>query len=74
MIHVSNAAAAGLEFKKSSYSGNNVDCVEFATPGEAVSCVRDSKDPGGPALVLTAGARAAFITAVAAGEFGFGLV
>lgn len=41
------------QWKKSSYSGNTGNCVEVADLGAAVA-VRDSKDPGGPKLVLTA--------------------
>ncbi|WP_327141668.1 DUF397 domain-containing protein [Nocardia sp. NBC_01327] len=41
---------------KSSYSGGGQECVEVAFLGAAVSDVgvRDSKDPGGPALVFAA--------------------
>jgi uncharacterized protein DUF397 len=52
-------------WRKSSYSGANGSCVEVAgLPGTASDrsesrqpqgiAVRDSKDPGGPALILTA--------------------
>ena len=49
---------------KSTRSGPNSDnCVEVAFVDEAI-VVRDSKNPGGPALIFTA-ARSAFLRAVA---------
>ncbi|MFJ9774702.1 DUF397 domain-containing protein [Kitasatospora sp. NPDC101157] len=68
-----DASATGLAFRKSSYSGGNDNCVEFAPLPETVA-VRDSKDPSGPALAFDLAAHEAFINAVAAGEFDFGLV
>jgi Domain of unknown function (DUF397) len=47
-----------LAWRTSSYSGANGNCVEVAPAGDAgtsLIAVRDSKDRGGPALVLTAG-------------------
>jgi hypothetical protein len=49
-------------WKKSSYSGYNGECVEVATGPEEVM-VRDSKNPGGPVLVLTPEAWAEFLAA-----------
>ncbi|GLF97380.1 DUF397 domain-containing protein [Streptomyces yaizuensis] len=50
---------------KSSYSGNGGQCVEWA-PGHAsatgVVPVRDSKRPGGPALMVSADAFAGLVT------------
>jgi hypothetical protein len=43
----------GVSWRKSSYSGNNGDCVEVGTGSVGVLGVRDSKDPGGPVLVVT---------------------
>ncbi|MFF4223170.1 DUF397 domain-containing protein [Streptomyces abikoensis] len=52
----------GLAFKKSSYSGNNTNCVEVAPlPDGRATAVRDSKNPAGPILVFPAGRWAAFI-------------
>lgn len=57
---------------KSSYSGNGgADCVEWAPTAAAlrgVVPVRDSKDPGGPALRFTPEAWSSFVGAVARGE------
>ncbi|AXI78987.1 DUF397 domain-containing protein [Peterkaempfera bronchialis] len=56
---------------KSSYSGGNEgECIEVAPGLPGIVPVRDSKDPHGPALIFTADAFAAFVTATAAGEFG----
>lgn len=48
---------------KSSRSGNNGSCVEVAFVGDAVA-TRDSKDPSGPALVVSPGAWRAFLATV----------
>ncbi|MDT0305803.1 DUF397 domain-containing protein [Streptomyces sp. DSM 44917] len=54
---------------KSSYSGNGQDCVEVAdlthTPHRRIA-IRDSKNPTGPALLLTPAHFAAFIAGVRA--------
>ncbi|MFF7989227.1 DUF397 domain-containing protein [Kitasatospora xanthocidica] len=68
-----DSSATGFAFKKSSYSGGNENCVEFALLPETVA-IRDSKDPNGPALAIDRAAHAAFIDAVATGEFDFGLL
>ncbi|MFG2683124.1 DUF397 domain-containing protein [Streptomyces sp. NPDC048392] len=53
---------------KSSYSGNNGNCVEVAAlPGGRA--VRDSKHPDGPALVLSAAEFSAFVQGVMDGGF-----
>ena len=42
------------DWRKSSYSGTNGgNCVEVARNLQGVVAVRDSKNPGGPALVFT---------------------
>jgi hypothetical protein len=51
-----------LEWIKSSYStGDGPDCVEVATPDEIHVLVRDSKNPQGHRLTLTATAWATFL-------------
>ncbi|MFD4658274.1 DUF397 domain-containing protein [Kitasatospora sp. NPDC058444] len=73
MTHYPDAEATGFTFRKSSYSGGNENCVEYGFLPGAVA-VRDSKDPSGPALLIDRAAHAAFIAAVATGEFDFGLL
>ncbi|WP_406070312.1 DUF397 domain-containing protein [Streptomyces sp. NBC_01020] len=62
-----------LRWFKSSYSANGGQCVEVAADliaSRGVVPVRDSKNPGGPVLGLTAGSFAFFVAGVKAGEFG----
>ncbi|GAA3824135.1 hypothetical protein GCM10022226_50910 [Sphaerisporangium flaviroseum] len=50
------------KWRKSSMSGGDGGmCVEVATNLPDVVAVRDSKDPGGPALILTRGNWTAFL-------------
>ncbi|WP_037575007.1 DUF397 domain-containing protein [Phaeacidiphilus oryzae] len=58
-----------LEWRKSSHSGANGNCVEVAVPDSASIAVRDSKDPDGPALRFSAEAWNAFVTAAGSGAF-----
>ena len=51
------------EWRKSSYSTNNGNCVEVTRSLPGVVAVRDSKDPDGPALVFTADEWRAFVSA-----------
>jgi hypothetical protein len=53
-------------FKSSRSGGNGGDCVEVATNLPGIVAVRDSKDPNGPALVLTPEIWADFVTQVKA--------
>ncbi|MGW1764129.1 DUF397 domain-containing protein [Streptomyces sp. NPDC002073] len=69
MSKISNAAASGLAWTKSSYSGATNDCVEVAAgqiPGAVP--VRDSKAPTGPALVLSEPEWGIFLDAVKGGQ------
>ncbi|MEV6673257.1 DUF397 domain-containing protein [Streptomyces sp. NPDC051162] len=62
MKYSNKTALNGLAFKKSSYSGNNTNCVEVATlPDGQATAVRDSKNPDGAVLVFPASRWAAFI-------------
>ncbi|WP_147944534.1 DUF397 domain-containing protein [Microbispora sp. CSR-4] len=54
---------------KSSRSANNCACVEVAMLPDGHVGVRDSKNPGGPALVFTPAEWDAFIGGVKDGEF-----
>ncbi|MFI9367064.1 DUF397 domain-containing protein [Kitasatospora sp. NPDC053057] len=60
------------EWEKSSYSnGSGGECVEFSRSFAATGVVpvRDSKDPGGPALIFDVAAWAAFIAKIKSGNF-----
>lgn len=67
MTHIDLSRA---DWHKSSYSSQNGNCVEVATNLPDVVAVRDSKNPEGPVLVVTADAWRAFIVQVQAGECG----
>jgi hypothetical protein len=62
-----NNDLAGAQWRKSSYSsGSGGACVEVATNLPGLVAVRDSKNPDGPALVLTPTAWRSFTTALRA--------
>ena len=56
--HVDLSRAA---WRKSTYSNNGGACVEVATNLRGIVAVRDSKDPAGPALVISTDSWQAFI-------------
>jgi hypothetical protein len=64
------ADLAPAAWRKSSYSGAAQNCVEVARDLPEAVGVRDSKDPGGPALVVTPHAWQAFAAKVKNGQFG----
>ncbi|WP_405685826.1 DUF397 domain-containing protein [Streptomyces sp. NBC_01387] len=58
---------------KSSYSNNGGACIEVAVNlvvPRGVVPVRDSKNPGGPVLAVSAGAFVSFVAGVKGTEFG----
>ncbi len=55
---------------KSSYSGPQGNCVEVAFLDGGEVAMRNSRHPGGPALVFTAAEWQAFLYGVRDGEFG----
>ncbi|MEU1941173.1 DUF397 domain-containing protein [Streptomyces sp. NPDC059474] len=64
----SDTAPEGAWFKSSYSEANGTACVEIAhLPHTAQVGIRDSKDKGGPALVVPAGAWAEFVAAVRRG-------
>lgn len=62
MTSTISAELARAGWRKSSHSGDEGACVEIATLTRTVG-VRDSKDPGGPLLLFTPDAWAAFAAA-----------
>jgi hypothetical protein len=57
-----------LNWRKASYSGTNGGgCVEVATSQPGIVAVRDSKDPNGPALILSADQWAGFVARIRSG-------
>ena len=58
MTHIGLSRA---DWHKSSYSSQNGNCVEVATNLPDLVAVRDSKDPEGSVLVVSADAWRAFI-------------
>ncbi|SHM43219.1 DUF397 domain-containing protein [Actinacidiphila paucisporea] len=58
-----------VAWRKSSYSNHQSACVEVSEIGRESIGFRDSKDPEGAVLTFERTAAAAFVAAVAAGEF-----
>ncbi len=54
----------GARWRKSTRSGNSGNCVEVARNLPGIVAIRDSKNPEGPALVVTPIAWAAFASSV----------
>lgn len=56
------------DWRKSSYSGANGNCVEFASFGADAVAVRNSRDPEGAVLFFDRAEMGAFLAAVKGGE------
>jgi hypothetical protein len=54
--------ATEAEWRTSSYSGGQGDCVEVALSTPSLTPVRDSKRPAGPVLAFSHHAWSAFLT------------
>jgi Domain of unknown function (DUF397) len=59
---------SAAQWRKSSFSGASQNCVEVAGNLPGIVAVRDSKNPGGPALVVTRTRWDAFVAGIKAGE------
>lgn len=63
------AGLAGVTWRKSRHSGQLGNCVETAALGASEVAMRNSRDPGGPALIFTRDEMAAFLAGAKDGEF-----
>lgn len=63
MGHADRASDLAVRWHRSSHSAQGSDCVEIGV-GATLTAVRDSKNPHGPALLLTPTTRHALLTAV----------
>ncbi|BDM73825.1 toxin [Streptomyces nigrescens] len=70
-IEVADGFVGAAQWRKSSHSsGTGGECLEVADNiSGGIVPVRDSKNPQGPALVITANAWDAFVTAVKSATF-----
>jgi hypothetical protein len=66
---VSAGELAGARWRKSARSSAQGNCVELAQLPDAGVAVRNSRDPGGPALVFTDAELEAFLGGVKDGDF-----
>jgi hypothetical protein len=69
MAHVEDSSTLPVKWWKSSASGTQSDCVECGVVDARTVAVRDSKNPTGPALLLSRESLAGLVTAVRAGDF-----
>ncbi|MEU8539490.1 DUF397 domain-containing protein [Streptomyces sp. NPDC048717] len=64
MSHVDDASTLPVAWRKSSYSDSGAQCVECGIVDAEMVAVRDSKNPTGPAFLVSRGALDAFVGAV----------
>ncbi|MFF3012850.1 DUF397 domain-containing protein [Streptomyces sp. NPDC057939] len=68
-VEVAEAFPGAATWRKSSFSnGSGGECVEVADGLTGLVPVRDSKRPGGPAVIVTAAAWVPFVRALVGGE------
>jgi hypothetical protein len=68
---ISAAELVGVSWKKSQRSNSQGACVEIARLDSATIAMRNSRDPRGTALVYSADAVRALVSAVRTGEFDY---
>lgn len=59
----------GTTWRRSTHSGALGNCVELTELHDGAVAMRNSRDPGGPALVYTRSEIAAFLAGAKDGEF-----
>jgi Domain of unknown function (DUF397) len=59
----------GAQWRKSSFSADQGECVEVAANLPGILAVRDSKNPAVPALVVTRGEWSAFLSGIKGRDF-----
>ncbi len=73
MVHTHNGMPAselqGVTWRRSDHSNPNGSCVELAELAGGAVAVRNSRHPGGPALIYTPAEINAFILGVKDGQF-----
>ncbi|MGW0365474.1 DUF397 domain-containing protein [Streptomyces sp. NPDC002990] len=70
-LEVAEAFPGAARWRKSSYSnGDGGNCVEVADGLDGIVPVRDSKRPGGPALIIGAAAWVPFVAGLKAAPAG----
>ncbi|MFC6081364.1 DUF397 domain-containing protein [Sphaerisporangium aureirubrum] len=60
----------GAQWRKSTYSTDNGNCVEVASNLPSLVAVRDSKNPAAPALILASAEWSTFLSGLKGGELG----
>jgi hypothetical protein len=66
---MSATGLAGVTWRKSRRSGQLGNCVEAAALDGGEVAIRNSRDPGGPALIFTRDEMAAFLAGAKDGGF-----
>ncbi|MFE6972108.1 DUF397 domain-containing protein [Streptomyces sp. NPDC057682] len=69
MSNIHDASTLPVTWWKSSYSDSGAQCVECGVLDARTVAVRDSKDPHGPALLISRAALSSFATAAGADHF-----
>lgn len=69
MSYAHASELTGADWRKSTYSGSQGNCVEFAALPDGSVAMRNSRDPQGPAIVYTRAEIGAMLAGAKDGEF-----